>query len=207
MKTDLLFQSCPFITSANITLSRIGIADCDALWEIMRDDELFRFEPDAPAELAAQAEARIEQAEALFQQKKSVTLGAYANTDLSHLIGWIEIGGVNQDLNELSLRFMFGRRCVGTEFPAESIGALCRYLFEMMRVNRVQSSCLAEDYDKQRILEKSGFVREGVLRECHKWNRQGIISLAFYAMLASDYNFLKNIRTVAVDGETLLSQE
>ena len=42
-------------------------------------------------------------------------------------------------MNMVQLRFLFGRRCVGTEYPAEAMGALCRYLFEMARVNRVQS--------------------------------------------------------------------
>lgn len=61
----------------------------------------------------------------------------YANTDLARLIGWIEIGGVDEGMNMVQLRFLFGRRCVGTEYPAEAMGALCRYLFEMARVNRV----------------------------------------------------------------------
>lgn len=198
MKIDLLFENCPFITSTNVTLSRIGIADCDALWELMSDEELFRFEQDSPAQGRIQAEYRVEETEVLFQQRKSVTLGVYANTDLTHLIGWIEIFAVDPNLNRLCLRFLFGRRCVGNEFAAEAVGALCRYLFEMVRVNRIQVNCLAEDVDKQRVLEKSGFVREGVLRECFRWERHGVINLAYYAMLASDYTFLKNTRTIAV---------
>lgn len=207
MKTDLLFESCPFITSANITLSRIGVTDCDALWEIMSDTELYRYERESPAQARVQAEYKTEEADVLFQQRKSVVLGVYANTDLTHLIGWIEIYGVNPELNMLQLRFLFGRRCVGTEFPAEAVGALCRYLFEMVRVNRVQVTCLAENVDKQRILEKSGFVREGVLRECHRWENRGVVNVAFYAMLASDYLFLKNTRTVVAGSTPLDSQE
>ena len=107
----------------------------------------------------------------------------------------------------VQLRFLFGRRCVGTEYPAEAMGTLCRYLFEMARVNRVQSVCLDADIDKQRILEKSGFQREGVLRECHRWERQGVVNLAYYAMLLSDYNFLKNTRTVLAGAETTSQQQ
>ena len=110
-------------------------------------------------------------------------------------------------MNMVQLRFLFGRRCVGTEYPAEAMGALCRYLFEMARVNRVQSVCLDADIDKQRILEKSGFQREGVLRECHRWERQGVVNLAYYAMLLSDYNFLKNTRTVLAGAETTSQQQ
>ena len=178
MRTELLFESCPFLTSANVTLSRLGFADGDALWEIMQDEELYRYEYEAPAK-----------------------------ERLAHLIGWIEIGGADEGMNMVQLRFLFGRRCVGTEYPAEAMGALCRYLFEMARVNRVQSVCLDADIDKQRILEKSGFQREGVLRECHRWERQGVVNLAYYAMLLSDYNFLKNTRTVLAGAETTSQQQ
>lgn len=173
MRTELLFESCPFLTSANVTLSRLGFADGDALWEIMQDEELYRYEYEAPAKERVQAEYKIQDANAQFAAKRTVTLGVYANTDLAHLIGWIEIGGADEGMNMVQLRFLFGRRCVGTEYPAEAMGALCRYLFEMARVNRVQSVCLDADIDKQRILEKSGFQREGVLRECHRWEPPG----------------------------------
>ena len=148
MRTELLFESCQFLTSANVTLSRLGFADGDALWEIMQDEELYRYEYEAPAKERVQAEYKIQDANAQFAAKRTVTLGVYANTDLAHLIGWIEIGGVDEGMNMVQLRFLFGRRCVGTEYPAEAMGALCRYLFEMARVNRVQSVCLDADIDK-----------------------------------------------------------
>ena len=89
MRTELLFESCPFLTSANVTLSRLGFADGDALWEIMQDEELYRYEYEAPAKERVQAEYKIQDANAQFAAKRTVTLGVYANTDLAHLIGWI----------------------------------------------------------------------------------------------------------------------
>ena len=88
MRTELLFESCPFLTSANVTLSRLGFADGDALWEIMQDEELYRYEYEAPAKERVQAEYKIQDANAQFAAKRTVTLGVYANTDLAHLIGW-----------------------------------------------------------------------------------------------------------------------
>ena len=56
-------------------------------------------------------------------------------------------------------------------------------------------------------MEKSGFQREGILRECYRWERQGVVNLAYYAMLLSDYNFLKNTRTVLAGAETTSQQQ
>lgn len=186
MKTDLLFESCPFIAGQTTTLSRLGVSDSDALWEIQSDKNLMLLEREPAAEQRAEIEQRIAHADALFEQRRAVTLGIYANGDLSHLIGWVELGAVDTDLNALALRCVFSRRCVGTTYPEEALRALCRYLFDMVRVNRVQTTCHAEDYDKGRILEKAGFKLEGTLRECVRWERHGVVSLSFYAMLASD---------------------
>ena len=87
MRTELLFESCPFLTSANVTLSRLGFADGDALWEIMQDEELYRYEYEAPAKERVQAEYKIQDANAQFAAKRTVTLGVYANTDLAHPSG------------------------------------------------------------------------------------------------------------------------
>ena len=55
--------------------------------------------------------------------------------------------------------------------------------------------------------EMRRLFREGVLRECHRWERQGVVNLAYYAMLLSDYNFLKNTRTVLAGAETTSQQQ
>ena len=105
MRTELLFESCPFLTSANVTLSRLGFADGDALWEIMQDEELYRYEYEAPAKERVQAEYKIQDANAQFVAKRTVTLGVYANTDLAHLIGWIEIGGADEGMNMVPVSY------------------------------------------------------------------------------------------------------
>ena len=97
MKTDLLFESCPFITSANITLSRIGVTDCDALWEIMSDTELYRYERESPAPGRARAgyrtgDARWRACRRNIKRKRPMcffssgnpSCSAYTRTPISH---------------------------------------------------------------------------------------------------------------------------
>lgn len=154
----------------------------------MQDEELYRYEYEAPAKERVQAEYKIQDANAQFAAKRTVTLGVYANTDLAHLSGGRDRRCGRGHEHGAAALFVRPPLC-GHGISGRSHGALCRYLFEMARVNRVQSVCLDADIDKQRILEKSGFQREGVLRECHRWERQGVVNLAYYAMLLSDYNF------------------
>ena len=125
MRTELLFESCPFLTSANVTLSRLGFADGDALWEIMQDEELYRYEYEAPAKERVQAEYKIQDANAQFAAKRTVTLGVYANTDLAHLIGWIEIGGADEGMNMVQLRFLCSAAAVWARNIRQKLWARC----------------------------------------------------------------------------------
>ena len=87
----------------------------------MQDEELYRYEYEAPARERVQAEYKIQDANAQFAAKRTVTLGVL-QTPTSHTSsGWIEIGGVDEGMNMVQLRFLFGRRCVGTEYPAEAM--------------------------------------------------------------------------------------
>ena len=43
MNTSLLFSSFPFITGPNVTLSRMTDMDAEALWEVLGDEENFRY--------------------------------------------------------------------------------------------------------------------------------------------------------------------
>lgn len=192
MTTENLFEYCPFLTSANVTLSRAGAADADALFALMRDPELSKYEPEQPAKRLTEAERRLQQADELFAGGKAVLLGVYANTDLGRMIGWVEIGGIHRSLSMIQLRFQFEENALQTELPMEALWSLTRYLFSMVRANRVQVVSLAEDEPKHKLLEAAGFHAEGVLRAYRKWRDDSLADIAFHAMLASDFAALRD---------------
>ena len=38
----------------------------------------------------------------------------------------------------------------------------------------------------QRVLEKNGFIREGLLRQANLWTDKGVVDLIIYSLLRSD---------------------
>ena len=53
----------------------------------------------------------------------------------------------------------------GHGYATEAAGALLRWAFETMDLNRVQAEVDTRNAASARVLEKLGFVREGTLRE------------------------------------------
>lgn len=77
----------------------------------------------------------------------------------------------------------------GKGYAAEVLGLRIPYVFEERGLRRLEASCVAQNAAMVRLLEKAGFVREGVKRELFfrdgQWH-----DLLLYAMLKQDY--LKN---------------
>jgi ribosomal-protein-alanine N-acetyltransferase len=53
----------------------------------------------------------------------------------------------------------------GQGLMPEAIQALIRFGFEQMELNRIEATTHTENHRSQRVLEKLGFKREGILRE------------------------------------------
>ena len=77
MKTSLLFSSFPFIASEKVTLTRMTELDLNAMWEIMGDDDNYRFAPTAALRSPAECVLKLRQIEALFRDRAAITLGIY----------------------------------------------------------------------------------------------------------------------------------
>ncbi len=101
----------------------------------MQDEELYRYEYEAPAKERVQAEYKIQDANAQFAAKRTVTLGVICKhrPRTPHRVDRDRRCGRGHEHGAAAL--FCSAAAVGTEYPAEAMGALCRYLFEMARVN------------------------------------------------------------------------
>jgi ribosomal-protein-alanine N-acetyltransferase len=74
----------------------------------------------------------------------------------------------------------------GQGLMPEAIGALIRYGFEEMDLNRIQATTHTENQRSQRVLAKLGFQKEGVLREFYC--RDGIYNdQVLFSLLRSEW--------------------
>jgi RimJ/RimL family protein N-acetyltransferase len=86
-----------------------------------------------------------------------------ADGEPAGFVSWRPIEeGTSFQFWEIGILLIPGAR--GHGHGSEAQRQLVRYLFAHTRVNRVQALTDAENFAEQRSLEKTGFVREGVLR-------------------------------------------
>ncbi len=186
MKSSLLFSSFPFITGSKVTLTRMTELDLRSLWEIMGDEENYRFAPTAAVQTKAECASRLRQADILFREKRAIILGIYPNGGEHQLVGFFEISDIDQTIESCTIRFMLHRRFTGQGFASAAVREVTEYLLNKVELNRIQAYALPINYRGILVLERCGFQKEGTIREGVYWPDKGIVDVSLFSILPSD---------------------
>lgn len=187
MKVNLLFSNYPFIKCDRVTLNRISELDLRSLWEIMSDDENYRYNPTGAMKSKNTLRLYYQRMESLFRERKRIFLGMYDNEHLSKLIGIVELSNLEPQPSKLRINIMVNRYYSGRGFAHSALCGLERFLFETIEVNRIEAYVMPGNKRCVRLLDFCGFVREGTIREGFYWPDKGLVDLDLYSILYSDY--------------------
>lgn len=88
------------------------------------------------------------------------------------LVGEIEFFPITSYLTGFELSYLvFGREHRGKGYATEAVRLLTSYLFARERIERLQLNIHPDNLASQRVAEKSGYTREGLMRKC--WFNRG----------------------------------
>lgn len=186
MKTNLLFSSFPFIDGEKVTLTQITDVNVDSLWEIMGDEENYRFSPTAALQSREEAYRKFQQIGSLFRNKQRIVLGIFSNESLNRMYGIFEIFSVDPQTESVTVNFTLHRDFVGLGYASSALRAVTGYLFRTIGVHRIQAYVLPINYRGILVLERCGFQKEGTIREGFYWPDKGIVDLSLYSLLPID---------------------
>ena len=109
---------------------------------------------------------------------------AEGSEEVPELIGRVGLAIADLD-HQAEIGDWFGREYWGNRFCTEAVIAALDYGFEKLGLHRIFAQHIARNGSSARVLEKTGFSREGVLRQhARKW---GVFEdVVCYGMLSSD---------------------
>ncbi|WP_322176562.1 GNAT family N-acetyltransferase [Acutalibacter caecimuris] len=186
MNTGLLFSSFPFYSGHGVSLARMTDLDIPALWEVLGDEENFRYAPTAALGSIEQCARRILQADAMFRDRVAVMLGIYPDGAGDRLAGVFEIYNIDPRIESVTVRFTLARAFTGKSLATGALRASVDYLMASIGVHRLQAYVLPSNYRGVLVLERCGFVKEGTIREGFFWPDKGIVDLSLYSLLPTD---------------------
>ncbi len=154
----------PTLQTARLRLRPFQEGDADDLFALHSSATVLRFW-DAPP-----WSERTRAGQFLAACRKMAEDGTGARLAVDRLrddafIGWCDLTRWNPDYRSASLGYCFGEAAWGHGYATEAAHELLRWAFDTLDLNRVQAETDTRNSASARVLEKLGFVREGMLRE------------------------------------------
>ncbi len=181
-----LFAQFPLISSGAVLLRRIAENDLDALYELYKNPNVFTFIPGSAKKSKETVLHMIGHFERDFHKKKMIFLGVCRAEQPDELVGTAEIFQYDPKVNKVVIGYRFCEPCWGQGLATETVRALTGYIFETVGLNRIEAYVMPQNAASQRVLEKNGFVREGLLRQANIWTDKGVVDLIVFSLLRSD---------------------
>jgi RimJ/RimL family protein N-acetyltransferase len=101
-----------------------------------------------------------------IQQQRDVIIFAIRVIDSDQLIGTCQLHSINPVHRSAELQIRLGDVAAqGAGYGTEAISLLLRFAFRDLNLNRVYLHVFTTNLAANRLYEKIGFVREGVLRQ------------------------------------------
>ena len=174
-------------------LRQFRAADAQRIHELVNDKQLAHgtHHIPHPYPVGAAEEWLTEHAELVRRGESAVFAvcqqGTQASTDSKEspqLIGTVGLAISSFD-HQAEIGYWVGRDYWGQGFCTEAVSAVIDYGFETLGLHRIFAQHIARNSASARVLEKTGFSKEGVLRQhARKW---GVFEdVVCYGMLCKD---------------------
>ncbi|GAB6109527.1 GNAT family N-acetyltransferase [Fusibacter bizertensis] len=187
MNFDKLFTEYPYIESEALILRKIEHDDINDFFELCSDEALFKYKPGKAKTNKEAVDNMINHYERDFNKKKTIFLGIYLKNENSKLIGLGEIFDFDHKTNVVTFGYTINRHYWGRGFATKYTKMVLDFLINEVEINRVQAFVMPENVSSQKVLEKCGFVKEGIIRQGHFWKDKGIVDLIMYSILKKEY--------------------
>lgn len=154
----------PTLHTTRLRLRPFTEADADALFALHSSAHVLRYWDSPPWAERARAERFIAACRQMADEGTGARLAIDRAPD-GTFIGWCGLTRWNPDYRSASLGYVLHDTAWGHGYATEAAGAVLRWAFDALDLNRVQAEADTRNAASARVLEKLGFVREGTLRE------------------------------------------
>jgi ribosomal-protein-serine acetyltransferase len=124
-----------------------------------------------------------------MQMRAAIHLCITFENEIVGLISTHQIDWMNQ---RTSIGYWIGSESTGKNFATEATAVLLKYLFDSLKLHRVFIQAATENAASNRVIEKLGFVWEGLLRENERV-KDSFLDHNIYGMTRNDFMRLEKI--------------
>jgi ribosomal-protein-alanine N-acetyltransferase len=168
LRSVVPFQPTPVISTETVTLRSPAMGDYQSWSELRGASRTFLtpWEPVWPADdLTRPAyRRRLRRYQREIQEATGYPFLVFRSADMA-LVGGLTLSHVVRGVTQsCSLGYWMGERFAGRGFMTAAVKAVIPFVFDTLRLHRLEAACLPHNAASIRLLEKAGFTREGYAR-------------------------------------------
>jgi ribosomal-protein-alanine N-acetyltransferase len=162
---QLNFSPFPVLKSNRLLLRELTIADAPELFILRSDEKVLQFIGREPAKSVSEVETFIEKILAAQKNSESVLWGIALADQPDKLIGTICYWQMQPENYRAEIGYALRPEHWGKGIMTEAINKVVDYGFTEMKLHSIEARTNPENIVSGVILEKTGFVKEGHLKE------------------------------------------
>lgn len=171
------------LETERLILRKVVLDDAAAMYVWMSDPEVCKYERWNPHPNIDYTRGSIQEYYSIYDSDSKYHWGIQCGDEL---IGSISAVSVDDNDKKATLGYRLSQENWSNGYATEAVKTVVAFLFEEVRMNRVEASCSVKNAASGRVLQKAGFSLEGHAKEYFFCNA-GFQDSDLYGFLASDY--------------------
>jgi RimJ/RimL family protein N-acetyltransferase len=162
----------PTLSGQLTTLRKLAMSDAQSVQSNANDPEIARYLPRLPHPYTMdEARKWIATTYRLARQDKAYNFGI-EDRKSGRIVGMIGLRNINRQDKNAEVGYWVGKSSQGRGYATEALRLTLSFAFRQLRLVRVYAVVHQRNTSSVRLLEKSGFVREGTWRKASFLNRR-----------------------------------
>jgi len=177
------FESMPQLETDRLTLREIDPArDLQAVYDLFADERVALSTDTGPFTEMWEAQEVVDWFGAIFTSHQGLRWAITLREGDGSMIGSCGFNIWNRRSNSAEIGYDLMPEHWGKGVATEAVRAIIDWGFQAMKLNRIQADVMVHNDGSARVLEKLGFVEEGLQRQGGFW-RGGYHDLRYFGLL------------------------
>lgn len=184
-QTTTIYSQLPTIESERLTLRKLRLTDADDMFEYASEPAVSRFMPWQAHHTTDDTREFIGLIRKGYEDNKKLTWAIELKRE-NKMIGTIDFVSWLQKRQRAEIAYTLSHHYWGQGLMLEAAEALIDFGFKEMDLIKVEAPIMLDNQQSQRLADKLGMIREGVLRK-HMIIKGEFVDLAMYAVLKEEF--------------------
>ena len=181
-------KTFPILETNRLLLRKVEKADANSILKYLSDKEVMKYHGLAPFTSINDALSEISWYHSIFNEKSGIRWGITLKGK-NEVIGSCGFHSRTPEHYRTEIGYELHKSYWGQGIASEALEAVLKYGFDQLELQRVEALIEPPNISSQKLVEKHGFIREGLLRK-YEYTFGKFDDLYMYSLLKEDFKKL-----------------